>query len=263
MKLSCVTASYVMDLLGYPGHFDWGGAQAKIADAPLLPTIEGMLDRLAPADLDGIEFWYPHIAPDRLTPRLASAIRQLLASHDMVCSACAGAVPNAAREPYACEELFQVASLLRTDTIAGHMGQAGMSQLTALCAQYQVRVGYENGGEKTAQDILAVIGGADSAWIGANIDTGNMAVQGGDPVQAIRELGPRIKYVHLKDVPAVGDDECVALGTGIVNVRSVIRELKALDYEGWISIEIENSQHDPTADIIASAATVRRLMAEL
>jgi sugar phosphate isomerase/epimerase len=42
----------------------------------------------------------------------------------------------------------------------------------------------------------------------------------------------------------------------------VIRELKAIGYDGWLSIEIETSSHDPTAEVIASAATLRRLWSE-
>ena len=35
MKLSCVTASYVADLIGYPGTIDWGLASETIEGAPL------------------------------------------------------------------------------------------------------------------------------------------------------------------------------------------------------------------------------------
>jgi len=51
MKISCVTASYVADLLGYPGAIDWGKAMELIIQAPLVETIEQMLKRLAPARL--------------------------------------------------------------------------------------------------------------------------------------------------------------------------------------------------------------------
>ena len=95
--------------------------------------------------------------------------------------------------------------------------------------------------------------------VGAALDTGNMAAQGGDPVRAVHELGERIIHVHFKDVPAVGSHDCVALGTGIVDVAGVIRELRACGYDGWLSIEVETGDRDPTDEIIASAETVRRL----
>jgi sugar phosphate isomerase/epimerase len=261
MKLSCVTASYVMDLLGYPGHFDWGAASQAIMRAPMLETIDSMLARLAPARLDGIEFWTPHTAPGNLTPTLASAIRQRLVARGMVVSACAGGVPNPLKDPNGCEEILQVARLLKTDTIAGHMGKGSLAELKALCAAHGVRVAFENGGERSAAEILNVIQGG-SPWVEANLDTGNLAARGGDPVQTVRALGSRLQYVHFKDVPGQGDHECVALGAGVVDVRGVIRELKAVGYDGWLSIEVETYSHDPTAEIIASAETLRRLWAE-
>ncbi len=261
MKLSCVTASYVMDLLGYPGRWDWSAATQAITRAPMLETIDGMLARLAPARLVCIEFCSPHTAPSNLTPALASAIRQRLAARGMVVSALAGGVPNPQLDPEGCEEMLEVARLLRTDTIAGHMGHGGLAELAELCAQYGVRVAFENGGERNAAEILDVIEGG-SPWVDANLDTGNLTAQGGDPVEAVYALGSRLCYVHFKDVPGQGDQECVALGAGAVDVRGVVRALKAVDYDGWLSIEVETYSHDPSAEIIASAETLRRLWAE-
>ncbi len=261
MKLSCVTASYVMDLLGYPGHFDWSAASEAILRAPILETIDDLLRRLAPAKLDGVEFWYPHVWPSKVTPSLASAIRRRLRERGMACSACAGAVSNPLEDPDGCEELFQVARLLKAERIAGHVSKGGLAELTRLCADYGISLAYENGGERSAAEILAAIAGGNE-WIKVNLDTGNLAAQGGDPVQAIRELGPLIQYIHFKDVPAVGAHECVALGEGIVDVRGVIRELKRIGYGGWLSIEIETCSHDPTTEIIASAETLRKLWSE-
>jgi sugar phosphate isomerase/epimerase len=260
MRLSCVTASYVADLLGYPGPIDWALAAARIHSAPLLETIDGMLDRLAPARLDGIELYLPHISPDRITPSLASTIRQRLASRSMVCCACAGGVPDPGHDPYRAEEVFQTASLLRAPLIAGHAHLEDVRPLATLCEAYRVRFGYENGAEREAGEILAAIDGG-SAWIGANIDTGNMAAQGGDPIQAIHMLGSRINHVHLKDVAAVGAHECVAIGTGIIDLPGVLSALQAVGYDGWLSIEIETADHDPTEEIISSAGTVRQLLA--
>ncbi len=258
MKLSCVTASYVMDLLGYPGEFDWGLASTTIENSPLLETMDGMLRRLAPAHLDGLEIWFPHVAAKNLTPALAAAVRQRLAAQRMICCACAGGIADPSRDLYAAEGAFQITQLLRAPLISAHLAASTVCQLGPLCAHYGVAVGFENGGEKDASEMLAAIEGMDP-WVGAAIDTGNMAAQGGDPARAIRELGEKIVHVHFKDVPAVGAHGCVALGTGIVDVEGVIRELKACGYDGWLSIEVETADHDPTADIVASADLLRRL----
>lgn len=258
MKLSCVTASYVADLIGYPGDVDWGLASATIEQAPLLETLNGILDRLSPARLDGLEIWFPHTSPKNLTPALASQVRKSLAALGMVCNACAGGVADPQLDPYGCEEAFQVAQLLKAPLIAGHLPAAAVPHLCRVAASFGVRLAFENGSEKDEAEIQAAIRAGDE-WVGANLDTGNLAAQGGDPVRAVRVLGKRIVHVHMKDVPAVGSHDCVAIGAGIVDVAGVFRELKACGYDGWLSIEVETGDRDPTEEILASAETVRRL----
>lgn len=258
MKLSCVTASYVADLIGYPGDVDWGLASATIERAPLMETLSGILDRLSPARLDGLEIWFPHVSPHNLTPALASQVRKSLAARGMVCNACAGGVADPQADPYGCDEAFQVAQLLKAPLIAGHLPPAAVPHLCRVAASYGVRLAFENGSEKDESEIETAIRGGDD-WVGANLDTGNLAAQGGDPVRAVRALGKRIVHVHLKDVPAVGSHDCVAVGAGIVDVAGVFRELKACGYNGWLSIEVETGDRDPTEAILSSAETIRRL----
>ena len=258
MKLSCVTASYVAELIGYPGDVDWGLAARRIEEAPLLETLADLLARLAPARLDGLEPWFPHVAPSKLTPALATQVRRLLSARGMTVCACAGSVGDPERNPDGTEECFQVARMLQAPLIAAHMSAATVPHLAPYCERHGVRIGFENGHEGSAEEIMAALA-AGGDWLGANLDTGNLAAQGGDPVYAVRRLGPRINHVHLKDVPAIGAHDCVALGTGIVDVAGVLRELKASGYDGWLSVEIETGDHDPTEEIIASAETVRRL----
>ena len=259
MKVSCVTASYVADLLDYPGEIDWALAMERIVSAPLMSAIEDIIDRLSKARLDGIEFWYPHVWPKHLTLGLISEIRERLGLFDLVCCACAGGIGDPDVDPYDTEELFQVAHLLEAPLIAGHANSGVIPRLGRLCAKYGVAVAYENAVEKDAAEILDVIRFGDE-WVGANLDTGNLATQGGDPVKAVRELGERLMHVQLKDVPSVGSHQCVALGKGIVDVAGVIRELSALGYPGWLSIEIETGDHDPTDDILESVDVVRGIL---
>jgi|YNPNPStandDraft_1061719.scaffolds.fasta_scaffold00907_11 sugar phosphate isomerase/epimerase len=258
MKLSCVSASYVNDLAGYPGEIDWGAAIETIRRAPVLETIEGILKRLAPARLDGIELWYPHVWPDNITPDLAGEVLDLLSAYGLVCCACAGSVGDPARDAHGCDEMFRVARLLKAPLIAGHFDPQAVPRLGAMAARHSIRLAYENSHEQDASQILSAIGEGNE-WVGVNIDTGNMAAHGGDPVKAIRELGSRIIHVHFKDVPAAGSHECVALGRGIVDVAGVMRELRAIGYDGWLSIEVETGDRDPTAEILASAEMLRSL----
>lgn len=260
MKISCVTASYVADLLGYPGAIDWGKAMETIIQAPLLDTIAQMLRRLEPAHLEGIEFWFPHIDPAKITPAAAGEIRKLLNDYGMVCAACAGGVSDPEDDPYGAAATFHTTRLMEAALIAGHFEPKAIPSLGALGKKYGVLSAFENGGEKDVDEILGAMRGGNE-WIGANLDTGNLAAQGGDPVKAARVLGKQIKHVHFKDVPAVGSHDCVAIGSGIVDVKGVVRELKACGYDGWLSIEIETADHDPTEEILLSAERIRETLA--
>jgi sugar phosphate isomerase/epimerase len=259
MKISCVTASYVADLLDYPGTINWRIAEQKIIQAPLLETINGMLTRLAPAHLEGIEFWFPHIWPEKITPVSAGKILRMLHERNMVCAACAGGMDDPAKDPYGASATFQATRLLEASLIAGHFEPSAVPGLGILGEKYGVLAAFENGSERSVEAIQAAIRGGN-AWIAANLDTGNLAAQGGDPVKAARVLGRQIKHVHFKDVPAVGSHDCVAIGRGIVGVKGVLKELKACGYAGWLSIEIETADHDPTEEIIQSAERIRALV---
>jgi sugar phosphate isomerase/epimerase len=236
-------------------------AAEKIENAPLLETLDGIFNRLAPARLDGLEIWFPYASPTNLTPALAGKVLQRLAARNMVCCACAGGIPDPGRDSYGCEAVFQTARLLKAPLIAGHLHAGGIPRLGQIAASFGVRLGFENGSEKDVSEILAAIQ-TGNEWIGANLDTGNLAAQGGDPVRAVRVLGKRIVHVHLKDVEAVGSHDCVAIGAGIVDVEGVFRELKSCGYDGWLSIEVETGDRDPTEAILSSAETVRRLWSQ-
>ena len=126
-----------------------------------------------------------------------------------------------------------------------------------------LRLAYENHPkEKTAQMLLDVIGpgevGGEASPIGACLDTGWFATHGYDAARAIRELGPRLFYIHLKDVPKVGlpHDTC-ELGSGIVPSDACLTALRDIGYRGAISIEHEPEHEDPRPAIARGAARVR------
>src|SRR5579872_1886550 len=86
--------------------------------------------------------------------------------------------------------------------------------------------------------------------VGLCLDTGHLAVAGGDAVEAVRRWGPRINHVHMKDadvkaLAALSADGAtvdelwrggvfVALGDGDLDCSSFLRALDDLGYRGWI-----------------------------
>jgi inosose dehydratase len=100
-------------------------------------------------------------------------------------------------------------------------------------------------------DLLADL--TDPAFVGICLDTGHHAYSLGDPREAIAKHGKRIRYVHLKDLnpdvayqvrekgldfyTAVRQGIFPPIGSGSVDIRGVINDLKTLDYNGWIVAE--------------------------
>jgi len=89
--------------------------------------------------------------------------------------------------------------------------------------------------------------------IGLCLDTGHLALGGGDPLRAINDWGPRINHVHLKDIRRSVIDEVIRegagmmdvwrrgafcrLGTGDLDIDAILNGLRALDFRGWIVVE--------------------------
>jgi inosose dehydratase len=85
---------------------------------------------------------------------------------------------------------------------------------------------------------------------GAAADTGHFAACGYDTVDAVRQLGPRLKIVHLKDVKAIGDGDNVVLGTGIAKIAGVEQELRRQNFAHLAAIEYDQLGNDDVTAIM-------------
>jgi L-ribulose-5-phosphate 3-epimerase len=270
VKISCVSYSYVAEPHDYAAEAEAGPGTAGQAttrqgtagretpQARVLAFVDSVLERLRGGLLDGLEFWFAHVPADILTPLLAREIRRRLSASDLAPAACGGSVGNPAADPDGCETWFQVTSMLHAPLIAGDVVPQGLDELARLCARYRVRVAYENHPERDVAEILERIKGGNE-WVGVTLDTGSLAEHGGDPVRAVRQLGDRLMHVHMRDVPAVGSELSVPIGSGIVDVPGVLTELAHAGYQGWVSIEIPLETGDPSTTILDAARMIRRL----
>jgi inosose dehydratase len=94
--------------------------------------------------------------------------------------------------------------------------------------------------------ILEALG--HEATVGVNLDTGNSWLGGGDPHQFVKILGPRIKHVHWKDMPAEWEPQrgtrfgcgmaTIPLGDGVVGIRQIVAELREIGFDGPTTLEI-------------------------
>ena len=97
-----------------------------------------------------------------------------------------------------------------------------------------------------------VIDVCNSPALGLNLDTGNLWLGGGDPVDYIRKFGAKIEHVHWKDMPAEMEPHrgqlfgcgmsTIALGEGVVGIASVVEELKRVGFNGHTTLEIAGEE---------------------
>jgi hexulose-6-phosphate isomerase len=136
-------------------------------------------------------------------------------------------IPGAEVVPY--EEAFQRA----TDFIRSLLPEA---------ERRRIKIGIENVWNKfltSPLEMRAFIDQFGSEWVGAYFDVGN-ALATGYPEHWIEILGKRIFRVHFKDYRrAVGSiNGFCDLLSGDVEWPAVMRALRAVDYQGWITAEM-------------------------
>jgi inosose dehydratase len=88
----------------------------------------------------------------------------------------------------------------------------------------------------------------DSDALGINLDTGNLWLGGGDPVEMVKRLGDKIEHVHWKDMPADLEEKrgkifgsgmaLIPLGTGAVDIKGTFEALQHAGFKGHTTLEI-------------------------
>jgi sugar phosphate isomerase/epimerase len=116
---------------------------------------------------------------------------------------------------------------------------------------------------ETREDLLRYLDARPGVF--ACPDTGHLALCGSDPVQTIRDLGERCRYIHLKDIrpERVGKKEGTRekfceLGTGALDLPGVIKALESIQYDGWIMVERDSREPDYVQSARNMRAVLRR-----
>ncbi|MBI4736678.1 MAG: TIM barrel protein [candidate division NC10 bacterium] len=101
----------------------------------------------------------------------------------------------------------------------------------------------------------------DANALGLCVDAGHLMYGGADPVEVVEAFGPRVRYVHIKDVnPAVlalaaqnglGFLDALrsyifcGLGYGGVDLRRFMDALRKVQFSGWMVVEQDTSPEPP------------------
>jgi sugar phosphate isomerase/epimerase len=118
-------------------------------------------------------------------------------------------------------------------------------------------------GQETAEQLRDFLEQLNHQAIGVNFDPANMILYDkGEPIQAVKTLGPRIKHIHIKDAvrtsqPGTWGQE-VPWGEGQVGSEAFIDTLEEIGYQGTLAIERE-AGNDRLADIKLATERLRNL----
>lgn len=150
--------------------------------------------------------------------------------------------------------------------VAGDPSVETLPRIEKFVKEYDIRIAIHNHGPEdklwpSPLDVLKAVKGLD-ARIGCCIDVGHTVRAGTDVVQAIREAGPRLFNVHMKDLTGLQNKESqVAVGDGIMPVRNMFEALLAINYKGFVDLEYEIHADDPMPGVISSFAYMRGVLA--
>jgi inosose dehydratase len=89
--------------------------------------------------------------------------------------------------------------------------------------------------------------------VGVNLDTGNLWLGGGEPLEFIKTFGRRIKHVHWKDMPAELASKrgkqfgcgmgLIPLGDGVVGIEAVVEALLDIGFDGPTTLEVAGEEN--------------------
>jgi sugar phosphate isomerase/epimerase len=152
--------------------------------------------------------------------------------------------------------------------VAGDPAPETLPRIEKFVKEYDIRFAIHNHGPEdklwhSPLDVLKAVKGMDPR-IGCCIDVGHTARSGTDVVQAIREAGPRLFNVHVKDLTNFQSKESqVPVGDGIMPMRKMFEALIAMRYRGFVDLEFEIHPDDPMPGVIGSFAYMRGILAGL
>ena len=150
--------------------------------------------------------------------------------------------------------------------IAGDPALETLPRIERFVKEYDIRIAIHNHGPEdtlwpSPLDVLKAVHTMDPR-MGCCIDVGHTARTGVDVVQAIREAGPRLFNVHMKDLTDFKNmGSQVAVGEGLMPVREIFAALIAIRYQGFVDLEYEIHPDDPMPGVISSFSYMRGVLA--
>lgn len=162
---------------------------------------------------------------------------------------------------------FEFAKLMGIETIVSEPDPKELPAIDKLCEEFGIRVALHNHPKPSRywnyQYVLEVLKDC-SPRIGACADTGHWLRSELNPLEAIQALKGRIVSFHFKDLNKKGGGaHDVPWGTGVADVRAILKELHSQQFKGVFSIEYEHNWDNSVPEIAQCVAFFDKVAAEL
>lgn len=231
--------------------FGEGGTSLLEAYSPAATyaeRIDRLFEEIAAMGYRGIDLWTAHCSPDWATKQHYDGLLAASSKHGVELVSIAGGLGPEL------EQLDQVCRMAR-DIGCPVLGlgcgalPGNIAEVAAILNRYNVQLGVENHpDEKTPAVMLEKIGCGRYENIGVTCDTGWWGTHRYPVIEAIDALKEHLLLVHLKNIKKAGEHEAARWDNGCLDLKSIVRHLKRISYSGWISIEYEPMEHDPTEE---------------
>jgi sugar phosphate isomerase/epimerase len=152
--------------------------------------------------------------------------------------------------------------------IAGDPMPETLPRIEKFVKEYDIRLAIHNHGPedklwRSPLDVLKAVKDMDPR-MGCCIDVGHTVRAGTDVVEAIKEVGPRLFDIHMKDLTDFGAKESqVPVGEGKMPIRDIFKTLIAIKYKGYVDLEYEVHGDDPMPGATKSIEYMRGVLNEM
>lgn len=200
------------------------------------------------------ELFTKHLATNA-APEQISAVKARLAEAGIKMNA--HGVHNFTANEAQNRQLFEFAKAAGIGTITANPQPDSFDSLDKLCEEYKIRIAIHNHGPGALYDGLESVQARVKdrhPLVGACVDTGHVLRSGQNPVEWVKELGPRVFALHIKDVAEKQNKtHDVIIGQGHLDVVGLFTAVKEIKFpaDGVISMEYEAHPDNPVEEVQA------------
>jgi len=210
-------------------------------------------------EFDDATFWYD------LTDEQCKAVKDMAASKNI--KIVSSGVWTAGRDEW--KEVFAFAKRMDLEFISAEPAREDWDVVEKLAEEYGIKVAVHNHPNENSYwkpSVLLDYIGNRSTLLGSCADVGHFKRMDIDPIGALKELEGRIVSLHFKDIASTGEEntyEDVVWGTGVLNVKSMLQELKRQNFKGYFTIEYEANWENNIPEIKESIEYFKKVVKEI